>query len=397
MQIDRPKRIAIIRGANLNKFEMQTYESLKKHFEIETFCIAKNNFDLKRISLPIHKLLGIEVILPKIFRILYNMVFGQLFEMHQPMFGLSRKLKGFDILHIPEVSYYYSYQAAKAKKKYGLKMVATHAENIPFAYGRSLFSKWRINRVIKEVDLFLPLTQRAKEVLLLLGIPPEKIEVIPFGIDVNAFMPRAKDLSLIERFGFQKDDLVILFVGRIERTKGVYELIYAAKKLLEDRELTDKNIKFLLVGSGRRAKRRIEQLVERLNIVPWVAIVDNLGYELMPKIHNLADIFVLPSIPTKWWQEQFGMVLIESMACGKAVISTLSGSIPEVVGEAGILVQPSDHLSLYLALKRLILDQSLREELGRKGRERVLKLYDLQIVSNQIKSAYLSLLHQDSK
>jgi glycosyltransferase involved in cell wall biosynthesis len=391
MQIEQSKRIAVIRGANLNKFEMQTFEPLSKHFEIEAFCIAKNNFDLNQINLPIHKLLGIEVFLPKIFRRYYDIVFGPLLEMYQPMFGLSRKLKSFDILHIPEVSYYYSYQAAKAKKKYGLKMIATHAENIPFPYGRSLFSRWRISKVIKEVDLFLPLTQRAREVLLLLDVPPEKIEVIPFGIDVNTFIPQSKDLSLIERFGLQKDDLVILFVGRISKGKGIYELVYAAKKLLEDQELSDRKIKFLMVGSGR-IKRKIEKLIDRLNIVSEVKIVDNLGYSLMPKIHNLADIFVLPSIATKWWQEQFGMVLIESMACGKAVISTLSGSIPEVVGEAGMLVQPSDHLSLYLAFKKLILDQSLRKELGRKGRERVLKLYNLQIVSDQIKSAYVSLL-----
>lgn len=384
-------KIAVIRGANLNKFEMQTYEPLSKHFEIEAFCIAKNNFDLKQINLPIHKLLGIEVFLPKFFKKYYDFVFGLLLEMYQPMFGLSRKLKNFDILHIPEISYYYSYQASKAKKKYGLKMVATHAENIPFPYGKSLFSKWRISRVIKEVDLFLPLTQRAKEVLLLLGVPSAKIEVIPFGIDVNAFMPQSKDLSLLEQLGLQKDDFIILFAGRISRAKGVYELIYAAKKLLEDQQLSDWKIKFLIVGSGR-IKSKIEKLIARLNIVSEVKIVDNLGYSLMPKIHNLADIFVLPSIATKWWQEQFGMVLIESMACGKALIATLSGSIPEIVGEAGILVQPSDYLSLYLALKKLILDQSLREGLGRKGRERVLKLYDLQIVSNQIKSAYVSLL-----
>lgn len=387
MKIDRPKRIAIIRGANLNKFEMQTYEPLRKHFEIEAFCIAKNNFDLKRINLPIHKLLGIEVFLPKIFERYYNVLFGMLLEIYQPMFGLSGKLKDFDILHIPEVSYYYSYQAAKAKKKYGLKMVATHAENIPFPYGKSLFSRWRINRVIKEVDLFLPLTQKAKEVLLLLGVPPEKIEVIPFGIDVNVFIPQSKDLSLIERFGLQKDDLVILFVGRINRGKGIYELVYAAKKLLEDQELADKKIKFLLVGSGP-AKRKIEKLVERLNIVSGVTIVDNLEYDLIPKIHNLADIFVLPSIATKWWQEQFGMVLIESMACEKAVVTTLSGSIPEVVGEAGILVQPNDPFSLATAIKNLILDEEMRKQLGKKARQRVETNFSITVVSKKLKQIY---------
>jgi starch synthase len=387
MRIDRLRRIAVIRGANLNKFEMQTYEPLREHFEIEAFCIATNNFSLQGINLPIHKLLGIEVFLPKIFKRYYDLVFGLFLEMQQPMFGLRKKLKDFDILHIPEISYYYSYQAAKAKRKYGLKMVATHAENIPFPYGKNWLSKWRINQVIKEVDLFLPLTQSAKEVLLLLGVPTEKIKVLPFGIDVNLFTPQGKDLSLGARFGLQKEDLVILFVGRISRGKGVYELVYAAKKLLEDRELAGKKIKFLLVGSGL-ARRKIEKLIGRLDILSGVTIIENLEYDLMPKIHNLADIFVLPSIATKWWQEQFGMVLIESMACGKAVVATQTGSIPEVVGEAGVLVQPNDPFSLAKAIRKLILDEKLREELGKKGRERAETNFSVTVVSQKLKQIY---------
>jgi starch synthase len=387
MKSDGTKKIAIIRGANLNKFEMQTYESLKNHFEIEAFCIAKNNFSLKEIGLPIHKLLGIEVFLPKILIRYYDSLFGLFLEMRQPMFGLQKRLKDFEILHIPEVSYYYSYQAAKAKRKYGLKMVATQAENIPFPYGKSWFSKRRIERTIKEVDLFLPLTQKAKEVLLLLGIPPEKIEVVPFGIDVNVFTPECKDLSLGARFGLQQNDLVILFLGRISRGKGVYELIYAAKKLLKDQELAREKMKFILVGSGP-VERKIKRMIDRLNMVSGVRMIKNLEYNLIPKVHNLADIFVLPSIATKWWQEQFGMVLIESMACGKAVVATQSGSIPEVVGKAGILVQPNDPFSLANAIKKLILDEKLRYELGKKARERAETNFSLMAVSKKLKQIY---------
>ncbi|MCJ7509168.1 MAG: glycosyltransferase family 4 protein [candidate division Zixibacteria bacterium] len=381
------KKIAVIRGANLNKFEMQTYEPLRKVFDVEAFCIARNNFSLKQIDLPIHKLLGIEVFLPRIFERCYYALFNVILEMYQPMLGLQKKLKNFDILHIPEVSYYYSYQAAKAKRKYGLKMVSTCAANIPFAYGQSWLSKRRMNRTIKEVDLFLPLSQRAKEVLLLLGIPAEKIEVVPFGIDVDIFTPKCKDLSLAERFGLQKDDLIILFVGRINRSKGVYELVYAAKKIFNDHELIGKRIKFLLIGSGP-AKRRIEKLIDRLNIRFGVITMDNVEYDLMPKIHNLADIFVLPSIAKRRWQEQFGMVLIESMACGKAVVAAQSGSIPEVVGEAGVLVQPNDPFSLAEAIKKLILDESLRQELGKRGRERAEANFSIAVVSRKLQQIY---------
>jgi starch synthase len=384
---NRTKRVAIIRGANLNKFEMQIYEPLGRYFQIEAFCIAKNNFSLQGINLPIHRLLGIEVFLPGVFRRYYDLVFGLFLEMCQPMFGLRRKLKSFDVLHIPEVSYYYSHQAAQAKAKYGLKMVATHAENRPFPYGKTWLSRRRVNRVIEQVDLFLPLTHKAKEVLLLLGVRPERIEVVPFGIDVDAFKPEPKDLSWGARLGIDENDIVILFVGRINRGKGVYDLVYAAKKLLDDPQLASMSIKFLFVGSGR-AERRVRRLAKRLGIAPALKIVDNLEYDLMPRIHNLADIFVLPSIASRWWQEQFGMVLIESMACGKAVVATTSGSIPEVVGDAGMLVQPNDPFSLADAIKQLILNRGLREKLGRKGRARAETTFSVRVVSQKLEAIY---------
>jgi glycosyltransferase involved in cell wall biosynthesis len=86
------------------------------------------------------------------------------------------------------------------------------------------------------------------------------------------------------------------------------------------------------------------------------------------------------------------MVLLESMACGKALISTCSGSIPEVVGDAGILVQPYDHLSLYQALKTALLNDALRQQLGQKARRRVETHFDCRHVAAKIDEAYRSIL-----
>lgn len=86
------------------------------------------------------------------------------------------------------------------------------------------------------------------------------------------------------------------------------------------------------------------------------------------------------------------MVLVESLACGTPVLSTTSGSIPEIVGEAGVLVPPADHVALYLALKGLLLDPVRREELGRMGRRRAEARFDRRLVAKQIGEAYASLL-----
>jgi glycosyltransferase involved in cell wall biosynthesis len=86
---------------------------------------------------------------------------------------------------------------------------------------------------------------------------------------------------------------------------------------------------------------------------------------------------VLPSISTPHWQEQFGMAMIEAMACGRPVISTQSGAIPEVIGDAGVLVPPNDFGALSDALEDLIESSDLCVAMGAAARERAVAEFDL--------------------
>jgi glycosyltransferase involved in cell wall biosynthesis len=381
-------RVAVIRGAYLSEFAMQTFEPLAKDFDITLFCLRGNNLSLRGIRLPIEKLWGFDAFVPRFLRRYYNFAVGHVLEISQPMLGLNRRLKTFDIVHASDVCYYYTYQVAKLKKKYGYKLVLTAAENVPFLFGKNPFSRKRIEKIIQSVDMFLPLTQRAAEVFILMGVSSDRIKVIPFGIDTTRFYHSEHTGEFYnDKFDIPGEDLVVLYIGRLSKYKGLFELVYAAKRILEDEDIKDRNIKFVLVGDGP-LKNKIKALLRHLKIDDNFRIIGGIDYSEIPKIHNIADIFVLPSIVSSRWQEQFGMVLIESMACAKPVVSTLSGSIPEVVGEAGLLVQPSDHFSLYQALKKLILDESLRIKLGELGRKRVMENFDSKLVAEKIKGVY---------
>jgi glycosyltransferase involved in cell wall biosynthesis len=123
-----------------------------------------------------------------------------------------------------------------------------------------------------------------------------------------------------------------------------------------------------------------------------VRLLGKIPHSEIHLLHNAADVFTLPSIPRKHWQEQFGIVLIESMACQTPVVSTLCGSIPEVVGNCGALVQPNDHIALYEGLKRLITNEELRKEYGQKGRERVERLFSPDAIGNRLRQAYDAVL-----
>lgn len=384
------KRVALLRGANLNPFEMQTYRYLKNMLSLTVFCNLGNDFDSRDLGLRTLKSLGYESLAPRPFRRYLHAFFRSILESPQPMLGIVRKLKGYDLIHSADIHYYYTYQAIKAKDRYGSKVVVTQWENIPFKFGNNVFSSRRIREVIEKVDLFLPVSRRAEEVLILMGAPEEKIRVIPPGIDSRIFAPEAKDDGLRNKLKVRPDQTVILYIGNFLRSKGLFELIHAAARLKKDQEVDPSSIRFLLVGAGKH-RNKIERLILELSLTEQFILHPYMSYQDIPKVHNLADIFVLPSVPSEQVREQFGMVLIESMSCGKPVVSTLCGSIPEVIGDAGLLVQPFDHLSLYLALKRLIQDVRLRDELGRKARERVLKYFDAELIAGRIEEAYESL------
>ncbi len=352
------KKVAIVRGASLNKWEMQNYEPLMDIYDITAYTTSQTYFDISNIKLPI-------VRLP-------FQTQGLLLDMQ----GLEEQLADKDIVFSADITYKFSAQAVEAKRRHGCKVVCLEWENIPFNY-----EEYDEVRNIKETvrngaDHFIAVTERAKEALVLEGVHEDKIDVIPMGIDLSRFRPDKTDARDYRRkLGIRDNEVVVVYIGRMVWEKGIYDFVHAAARILRDGSMQTIPLRFIMAGSGKE----LEALRERaagLGILSNMIFIENIPYEDMHKMHNLADIFVLPSIPVKNWQEQFGMVLIESMACGKPVISTLSGSIPEVVGDAGMLVQPNDHLSLYEAMKRLLTDKGLRDKLGNIAFARARERFD---------------------
>jgi len=381
-------KIAIVRGKYLNKYEMQYYEPLVRKYKLVGFGSLSPIHD--KFAFPVVKLPS-PMDLPNFP---YKMpILNRLFVDAQYLLGLEGKLQGFDIAHSAETYMHFTQQCLNAKKRgYVKKVVATVSENIPFAnegiWGRKKFKK----RALEEVDYFVAISQRAKEALILEGCPEEKITVIGHHIDTKKFKiqnPKSKIPAC--PLGRQNSKLInILFVGRMEWSKGVYEVIFSAKKLLTDPELKNYSLNFTLVGEGGEEKR-IFDLEKKLGIEKWL-VHKVVSYEKMPEEYQKADIFLAPSLLTRHWQEQFGMVLIEAMACALPIVTTLSGAIEEVVGEAAVKVQPGDFFSLTRAIKNFILNPKARREYGKKARERAVKYFDIEIGAKKLEEVYKKVL-----
>jgi starch synthase len=379
------KRIAIVRGPNLNSWEMQNFTPLMSYFEIVGFTSYSHNFDISSIPFEVQKLFSVgQSIRARILRASLDRLIGDYHDLQ----GLERALNGFELVHSAETSYYCTYQAARAKHRARFKLVVTIWENIPFLH--NLPATQRIKaEVFRATDLFLAASNRAREALILEGVPEEKIKVQMPGVDIKHFHPMEKDSELLRRFGCSEDDFIVLFVANLYREKGVFDLLYAFRRLL-DRLGGEANVKLLIAGKGRE-EAKIRKTIHQLRLNNSAELIGSFQYSVMPRIHNLADLFVLPSIPISTWQEQFGYVLVESMACGKPVISTRSGSIPEIVSEAGILVPPNDFSSLAEALHDLLTNERKRKELGLRARSYAEEIFDAHQVAMQYMSHYARL------
>lgn len=364
-KISELPRVAILRGPNLNLWEMQNYEPLCKSFDITSYTTTQSSFDISHITLPVVKLP------PHPQNPAY-------------MIGLEAELLDKDIIYTADITWIFTYQAAMMKQKFGKRIIALEWENIPFAYeeDEQMREMKRFNRQM--VDHFVAVTERAKDALILEGVPEEKITVIPMGIDIDRFRPDEESgIRLRKELGIGNAEIVILFTGRMVWEKGIYDLLYAAKLVELDYSMKNIPIRFVVVGQGPESEG-IKNRVKELSIGYLFTFMESYPYHKMHEMYHMADIFVLPSISTRTWKEQFGMVLIEAMACGLPVISTYSGSIPEVVGEAGVLVQANDPRGLYKAIKGLLNNEDQRRELGNMGRERAVREFDSKKIARKV-------------
>lgn len=364
------------------------YAQLGSQCEVVGFTTYANNFDLREIPFAVRRSFSWgQLLRPRVARSAITRTFGDYHDMQ----GLRRALAGFHVVHGVESFYYCTYQAARLKQKLGFRLILTVWENIPFA--ANLPATRRIKQVVfRETDRFLAVSERARTALLLEGADEEKIHIQWPGVDTTHFRPMQKDERLLSRWGCTPDDFIILYVAHLYRQKGIFDLLYAFH-LLRNRT-AHRGLTLLIAGTGPE-QRAIRETVAALELRGCVRLLGGHTYSDMPAIHNLADVFVLPSHPTPLWQEQFGYVLAESMSCGKPVISTLCGSIPEVVGDAGLLTQPADPTALAAALTDLVSSPARRADLGARARQRAESMFSIPMVASQLERHYHDLLSRE--
>jgi starch synthase len=211
--------------------------------------------------------------------------------------------------------------------------------------------------------------------------------VIRNGIDTTEYRPDP-NTDVLERYGIDLARPYVIFVGRITRQKGVPVLLRATSGLVPEAQLV------LLAGAADTQEQLAEvtELVDGLRAtrsgVFWIP-------EMLPK-HDViqllthATVFAIPSI-----YEPLGIVNLEAMACGTAVVGSRTGGIPEVVadGETGLLVPAGEPEPLAAALNTLLCDPARAAAMGQAGRKRAVAEFGWAAIAAQTADLYAELAH----
>jgi len=216
-------------------------------------------------------------------------------------------------------------------------------------------------------------------------ISPERVRVIRNGIDTSEYHPDP-NTEVLERYGIDQARPYVIFVGRITRQKGVPVLLRAASGLIPEAQLV------LLAGAADTPEQLTEvtELVDGLRAsrsgVIWIP--EMLAKPEVIQLLTHATVFACPSI-----YEPLGIVNLEAMACGTAVVGSRTGGIPEVVaeGETGLLVPVGEPEPLAAALNTLLRDPERAQAMGQAGRKRAVAEFGWHAIAAQTAALYAEL------
>lgn len=291
-------------------------------------------------------------------------------------FLVTKKAKKYDVYHIHAASY-----GSTFRKNLYIRNIKRNNKKIVFHIHGAEYLKFFDTLSRKKQEYLISMLKSVDDVIALSNDWKEKFEsrfgisncvAIENGINVHSLKPAISDV--------EKTCHTMVSLGRLGKRKGTYDLISAvcgAKEYIDD-------LKIYLAGDGEieEAKKLIQKkgLSKNIEVIGWI------NFEQKVEVLKKSSILLLPS-----YNEGLPMAILEGMACGKAIISTNVGAIPEVVTEAnGILIEPGDVKSLEAAIVKLSSNTEVLNEMLKNNIEKILNNYSVEIMHEKIKKIYLN-------
>jgi glycogen synthase len=330
----------------------------------------------------------------------------------QSVFGAVRRCTDFnttnidaDLVHCH--TWYSHFGGILAKLNYGISFVITVHSLEPLRPwkreqlgGGYDFSLWIEKTALEMADAIIAVSGETKsDIERLFDVDPNRVRVIHNGIDLEEYR-RVDSIDALKRHGVNPDEPYLLFVGRITRQKGIIYLVRAI-------QFMDPGFQIVLCAGApdtpeiaTEMQKAIEQAKAKRSDIIWIE--EMIDRSAVIELYSHAAVFCCPSI-----YEPFGIINLEAMACGTAVVASAVGGIKEVVvdGETGFLV-PLEQMSespfeplnpekfsrdLAGKINQLMKDRQLREKFGKAGRKRVEEKFSWSTIAQKTKALYESL------
>ncbi len=370
---------------------------LAKSMPVEVRCFGDQNFEERNLKVRGFELDTTEFTCPKPL---------------QSVFGAVRRCTDFnttninaDLVHCH--TWYSHFGGILAKLNYGISFVITVHSLEPLRPwkreqlgGGYDFSLWIEKTALEMADAIIAVSGETKcDIERLFDVDPNRVRVIHNGIDLEEYR-RVDSTDALKRHGINPEEPYLLFVGRITRQKGIIYLVRAI-------QFMDPGFQIVLCAGAPdtpeiaiEMQKAIEQARAKRSDIIWIEeMVDR---SAVIELYSHAAVFCCPSI-----YEPFGIINLEAMACGTAVVASAVGGIKEVVvdGETGFLVSleqmresPFEPLNpekfsrdLAGKINQLMKDRQLREKFGKAGRKRVEEKFSWSTIAQKTKALYESL------
>jgi glycosyltransferase involved in cell wall biosynthesis len=228
---------------------------------------------------------------------------------------------------------------------------------------------------IQSSDIITTVSESVAQELKEYGLSPDEISVVSNGVDEKFFYPSKKES--------ENDKKYIMYAGRIDREKGLFDLVECGRSICNERP----DVSFIIAGNGRDINK-LRRKIKKTGLQNRFIFLGQIEKDQMIKLYQNATLFILPS-----YHEGLPTVLLEAMSCGLPIIATDVRGNRDLIsnGENGLLVPPKDSKKMAEAIITLLEDEKLMERLGKNARKTIVENYTWNAVFNKFLKCYESL------
>jgi glycosyltransferase involved in cell wall biosynthesis len=300
------------------------------------------------------------------------------------LFAARKELQNFDVIHMHEYRTLQNVMVHYYAKKYGVPYIlqahGSLPQNTPKQKLKKLFDYLWGHKLIRDASKLIALTETEVEQYKGMGVNEDKIEIVPNGVDLAEFDDLPPRGNFRKRYGLDDSQRIILYLGRIHQTKGVDLLLKAFAGLLHHAS----DARLIIAGPDNGYLKTLKHLMWEMKIEEGVIYTGPLYDRDKLEAYVDADVFVTPSF------SGFPMTFMEACACGVPIITTEKGDqLDWLNGQVGLVV-PYDEKRLEEALRLMLSDDRMRQELNENGKSLVRERFNWTKIAEKVESIYSS-------